>query len=239
MSVEVRRVEDTEEWNRYVDRAPASTFFHRAGVLELQAEHSGATLHPLAGFKGEEPVGIFPLFSLKKGPVTGVFSPPPYLFVTYLGPALLNQAKLSRRKAERRHLALIEGCFEHVAERSGPLFTQVTTTVGYGDVRPFKWSGYDVIPQYTYQVDLDAGEDGPLSRFSSDARRNVTASYDEDYVIEEGAEGVTLTATTEFELDRDLVGPILDATVISRQRKRELTRQFDYLASELADTAIE
>lgn len=186
MSVEVRRVEDAGEWDRYVERAPAATFFHRAGVLELQAEHSGATLHPLAGFKGEEPVGIFPLFSLSKGPVTGVFSPPPYLLVTYLGPVLLNQAKLSRRKAERRHLALIEGCFDHVAERSGPLFTQVTTSVGYRDVRPFKWSGYDVIPQYTYLVDLDAEGEGPLSRFSSDARRNVTASHDEDYVIEEG-----------------------------------------------------
>ena len=186
MSVEVRRVDDDEEWDEYVEAAPAATFFHRAEVLELQAEHAGATLYPLAGFKGEEPVGIFPLFSLRKGPVAGIFSPPPYLLVTYLGPVLLNQEKLSQRKAERRHLALIEGCLERVADEVDPWFTQVTTTVGYGDVRPFKWGGYEVIPQYTYHVDLDPDGEWPLDRFSADARRNVTADHDEEYVIEEG-----------------------------------------------------
>ena len=187
MSVEVRRVDDADDWDRYVERSPTSTFFHRSDVLELQAEHAGATLYPMAGFKGQEPVGIFPLFSLEKGPVTGVFSPPPYLLVSYLGPATLNQEKLSRRKAERRLRALIEGAMEQVVEDADPWFTQVTTPVGFGDVRPFKWGGYDVVPQYTYYVDLTTTEEeDPLSRFSSDARRNITAEYDVDYVIEEG-----------------------------------------------------
>lgn len=186
MSVEVRRVDDPDEWDRYVERSPTSTFFHRADVLELQAEHSGATLYPLAGFKGEEPVGVFPLFSLRKGPATGIFSPPPHLHVSYLGPATLNQAKLSRRKAERRLRALVEGSLERVAEETGSWFTQITTPVGFGDVRPFKWQGYDVVPRHTYYVDLDDRDGDPLSRFSADARRNVTADHDEEYVIEEG-----------------------------------------------------
>lgn len=59
------------------------------------------------------------------------------------------------------------------------------------------------------------------------------------YDLDELADGVTVTATTEFELDKSLVGPILDATIISRQRKRELTQQFDYLDSQVADTATE
>ena len=189
MSVEVRRVDDAEEWDRYVERSPTSTFFHRADVLDLQAEHAGAELYPMAGFKGQEPVGIFPLFALRKGPVTGIFSPPPYLLVSYLGPATLNQAKLSRRKAERRLRALVEGAMEQVIDETGPWFTQVTTPVGFEDVRPFKWGGYDVVPQYTYHVDLTDEEgdgSGPLPRFSSDARRNVTAEYEEAYVVEEG-----------------------------------------------------
>lgn len=188
MSVEVRRVDDSEEWDRYVDRSPTSTFFHRADVLELQAEHSGATLYPLAGFKGEEPVGVFPLFSLRKGPLTGLFSPPPFLLVSYLGPAMLNQGKLSRRKAERRLQALVEGSIERVSEAADPRFTQITTPVGFSDVRPFKWGGYDVVPRYTYHVDLSEGDEKALSRFSSDARRNVTRSHDEEYVIEEGGQ---------------------------------------------------
>lgn len=44
-----------------------------------------------------------------------------------------------------------------------------------------------------------------------------------------------VTAVTEFALDVALVGMILDATVIKRQRRKELTAQFDYLADEITD----
>ena len=50
------------------------------------------------------------------------------------------------------------------------------------------------------------------------------------YDVETTDAGTTVTATTEFALDASLVGPILDATIIKRQRRKELTAQFDYLA---------
>jgi hypothetical protein len=50
------------------------------------------------------------------------------------------------------------------------------------------------------------------------------------YRLEPAADGVTVTATTEFALDVALVGSLLDSTIITRQRRRELTNQFDYLA---------
>jgi hypothetical protein len=46
--------------------------------------------------------------------------------------------------------------------------------------------------------------------------------------------GTTLSVTTEFALDIALVGMILDATVIKRQRRKELSAQFAYLADELS-----
>lgn len=61
----------------------------------------------------------------------------------------------------------------------------------------------------------------------------------ETYYFLDEDDGVTITATTEFELDRSIVGPILDGTIISRQRKRELTQQFEYLESKLSDAAAE
>ena len=57
------------------------------------------------------------------------------------------------------------------------------------------------------------------------------------YTLEEGAGTVTVTATTDFALDVSVVGSILDSTVISRQRKKELTAQFDYLET-VATNAI-
>lgn len=49
------------------------------------------------------------------------------------------------------------------------------------------------------------------------------------YTLEEGDGTVTVTATTDFALDIDIVGSILDSTVIARQRRKELNGQFDYL----------
>jgi hypothetical protein len=52
------------------------------------------------------------------------------------------------------------------------------------------------------------------------------------YRLEDAGEGgVHVEAETNFALDVALVGELLDATVVSRQRRRELDAQFDYLES--------
>ena len=50
------------------------------------------------------------------------------------------------------------------------------------------------------------------------------------YVLTESGQGTKVTATTTFEIQARLIGPLLDATVVSRQRRRELTAQMKYLA---------
>jgi len=54
-----------------------------------------------------------------------------------------------------------------------------------------------------------------------------------EYVVEAVEGGSEVTATTEFALDLALVGQVLDATVIKRQRRSELESQFDWLESEV------
>jgi len=56
------------------------------------------------------------------------------------------------------------------------------------------------------------------------------------YVLEDAVDGTTVLATTDFALDASLVGPILDSTIISRQRRKELTDQFDYLEATVSET---
>jgi hypothetical protein len=55
------------------------------------------------------------------------------------------------------------------------------------------------------------------------------------YAVEESDGGVTVRATTDFAVDVGLVGEFLDATVIKRQRKKELNAQFDYLERVVAE----
>lgn len=53
------------------------------------------------------------------------------------------------------------------------------------------------------------------------------------YLVTEREGGSTVTGETHFELDLALVGELLDATVIKRQRRREIEKQFDWLEEQL------
>lgn len=63
----------------------------------------------------------------------------------------------------------------------------------------------------------------------------IFSSMETYYLIDSQNGETTVEATTEFELDASIVGPILDSTIISRQRKKELEKQFDYLEDVTAE----
>lgn len=186
MSITIEKTTDQESWNDYVERSPNGTAFHQYEALETQAAHSSTTLHALVGYKGQEPVGLFPVFEFQKGPIPFVFSPPFGLRVQYLGPALLNMAKLKQRKREQRHRAFVEGCLEWIDYEIGPRYMTTRTDWRYGDLRPYKWSGFEVQPSYTYVVDLEPDESDVMSRFSRTTRRRIRNHSDDRYVVEEG-----------------------------------------------------
>lgn len=187
MSIEIEEFtgDRRDEWERLVGQAPGATPFHRFPVLEVIAEHADASLHPLVGYKGQEPAGMFPVFVVRKGPVSTAFSPPPSLKIPYLGPAMLNVAKLKPSKAERRNRRFVESALDYVDEQFGPRYVHVRTNTRYRDTRPFTWNGFESTPYFTYVVDLEDGPDGLFDRFSRDARKNVRDARDADCVVEE------------------------------------------------------
>ncbi|MEY7849696.1 lipid II:glycine glycyltransferase FemX [Natrarchaeobius sp. A-rgal3] len=188
MSIDIRVLNprtDADEWNRYVERSDGTNPFFRAEALRLQAEDTGTRAHLLAGFKGQEAVGLFPVFEYTKGPITGAFSPAPRSWSCYLGPATLNVDKLKQRKADRRISRFLEGCLEWINEEISPQYSKFVAAE-FDDVRPFVWNDYDVTPGYTYVVDLEGDEQALLDRFSSDARSNVRNADEGAYVVEEG-----------------------------------------------------
>lgn len=175
MSVDVRPAdgEDRERWNRCVERSPHGTVFHQWEFLRVLERHSGWTLHALMGVKGEHPVGLFPVFELRKGPMAVVTSPPPGLGVSHLGPALLPGGR-KQRKRERLDVRFVEGCLDWLDDEIDPSFVHAVTSTDYGDVRPFQWNEFDATPKYTYELDLSGGSDAVLERVSRDARTSVT-----------------------------------------------------------------
>ncbi|WP_323676012.1 SRPBCC family protein [Halorubellus sp. PRR65] len=55
------------------------------------------------------------------------------------------------------------------------------------------------------------------------------------YTVAPTDDGSEVTVRTEFALDIALAGGLLDATVIKRQRKQELTAQLDWLETVVSD----
>jgi hypothetical protein len=172
MSIEIREVGvDSDDYQRYFNQSPQSTIFHHDRFLNLLADHSKMNLKILVGFKGQEPVGVFPFFIDHKLSMTLVYSPPPGFGVAYLGPFLLNVEKLKRRKVEKRHRRFIEGCEEWVSSNLQPKYVRVRTSTRYEDPRPFQWNDFESSPRYTYSVDLNASTDEIKQSFSKSLRR--------------------------------------------------------------------
>jgi hypothetical protein len=180
--------DDVEKWNDLVRRSPQGTPFHHSSAVEVFAEHSGAESYPLIGYKGQEPVGMFPVYELSRGPLTAAFSPPPDLEVVYQGPVLVNFSKLKRRKAQMRHRRFLDGCVEWIDAELAPNYVHVRTATGYDDARTLAWNDFEITPRYTYVVDITPESEDLLGRFSSDARRNVRNGHGDRCDISEGDE---------------------------------------------------
>lgn len=87
----------------------------------------------------------------------------------------------------------------------------------------------------TIELDLVATEE-PGSDFVYEQEAGIFESMVTRFSIEPSGDdsdgagaGVTVAGETDFALDASLVGPILDATIIKRQRRKELEGHFDFL----------
>ncbi len=188
MSIEITEFDtaDRDEWNELVSRSAAGTFFHHYDVLEVIEKHASARLYPLVGHKGQEPVGLFPVFELRNKGITMAFSPPPELGLLFMGPVTLMHDGLKRRKRERRRRRFVEGCLDVIEERVNPRYYRFCTPVGYKDPRPFTWNEYEMSPLHTYRLDLERDTDEIKRSFSKSLRRYLDTDEDNRFVVEEG-----------------------------------------------------
>ncbi|QAU11882.1 SRPBCC family protein [Halorubrum sp. BOL3-1] len=114
------------------------------------------------------------------------------------------------------------------------------------DVGPFvRSSGFDdvAVDGETVRVANDVGiasveltlelVEDPDADLAYEQREGTFEAMRTEYVAAPTAEGTEVTATAEFALDAALVGDLLDATVIERRRRSELSAQFDWLEDRL------
>ena len=87
---------------------------------------------------------------------------------------------------------------------------------------------------FEIELELDVVPDDEAV-LAYEQREGVFESMRTEYHVAAEDGGTTVTAMTDYEmLDLAVVGTLLDASVVRRQRRKELEAQFDWLAEQVA-----
>ena len=172
-----------DEWE---EQLPNSGFevFHLPDALSVLEAHADADCRLYAAKKGQETVGLLPVFVEERRVGRMVLSPPPGFSIPRLGPLVMPNSPKSRKR-EQINQALIGEVLDAVDADASTTLVRILSPLDYTDPRPFSWSGLDLQPKFTYVV--DAGEvatlDELMAGFSKSLRNKMRRLEDLDLHI--------------------------------------------------------
>ncbi|MCK5643435.1 MAG: GNAT family N-acetyltransferase [Gammaproteobacteria bacterium] len=189
MNIEVRvaKESDLELWDEVVNKSPHGTIFHQIEWLQIVETHTKSKLYPLIVYKGSEIVGIFPIFLQKKAFLKLVFSPPPKCAIPYLGPILVNYDDLKQNNKEKLLNEFIKQVDNFIFTEIRPNYVSFSLSYQLLDARFFKWNGYQIVPEYTYVLDLSKGTDNLWMQMSRHLRNEIKKASKVNIFVECGA----------------------------------------------------
>jgi len=176
----------------WADALPARGFepFHTAEALSVLDEYASGTLQLFAGYNGQNPVALLPLFVRRRAVGSVVTSPPPGFGVPRLGPILM-PASPKRSKQERLNRRFAEAIVDELSlDATRTLFYMIGNTQ-YTDPRPYRWADFDVETAFTYSLDVEGqSADDLLSNCSKSLRREIRDVRELDVTVDQaGLEG--------------------------------------------------
>ena len=158
---------DAGLWDNIVGSSPQGTVFHTWKCLKIIEKYSKTKLYPLIAQNGTGPIGCIPLFYQEKLWMRLLFSPPPHVALSRLGPVLAGYDGLKQYKKESNAIEF-QRCVDDFISQISPDYLAFSSAC-LQDSRCYKWSGYCVEPTYNYVYYLDSG----LDKVWSDIRRNT------------------------------------------------------------------
>jgi len=188
MTVEIRIAnnDDGKEWNAFISESPHGTLFHTWEWLKIAEKHTNMKLYPLIGIKHGAPIGVFPLFFQKKGPVHMVFSPPPHGALFYLGPVMTGYDTLKQSTLEKNYSEFQNSCETFIKNDLKAHYISISLPPTMKDSRPFFWSGYTIELYHDYVIDLSKGFDYLLQTYDKKQRQNLNRCKKRGITVEIG-----------------------------------------------------
>jgi len=172
-----------DEWERHL---PSSGFevFHTPEALEVMDRHLSGELRLYGGFKGEQPVGMLPVFAREQSVGQAFLSPPPSSGTPHLGPILMPTSP-KRRKREKVTERFVSGVLEELEAASPRTLLRIVCSADHTDPRSYRWEGLGVDVRFTYHLEVETDETEEILRsFSKSLRREIRNLDDTDVTIE-------------------------------------------------------
>jgi hypothetical protein len=177
---------DAKKWDMLISESPFGTLFHSWTWLHIIENHTHTKLYPVIGTKDNNPIGAYPLFFQRKGPIKTIFSPPPHVSVPYLGPVLIGKKTLIQEKWEQINLEFL-GSVEHFINNELKVnYLNISLPPHYIDPRHFLWSGYTVKPVYDYSVDTSKGIENLYKSLDYNKRAELKKANERGMTVEIG-----------------------------------------------------
>jgi hypothetical protein len=187
MNINLQLARDEEQWGELLTRAPHRTIFHTWKWLKIVEKNTKTKLYPFIGFKGTTPVGIIPLFYQKKGLLKLFFSPPSGAGLLYLGPLIIDYENMKQCKRESTFFEFQKAVDNYIFSKIKGNYARIRSSPGLMDLRPFRWTGYEVEPYYTYMIDLRKGRNFIWEGLKKELRKNIAQAEKMGINIEEGS----------------------------------------------------
>jgi hypothetical protein len=210
MEVEVKAAseKDASDWDSFLDESQLGTIYHKWDWLKLAEKYSvagmplqrvGCTLHPLMGYSGKKLVAVFPLFAYRHMLHHTVLSPPSRVEIPYLGPITDDSGlKQSRREALCNGLlAAVDG---YVKSELRPVMAGITTSPGVVDSRPYRFFGFEVSPNFTYEIPLSKPLESIKAGLNKDIRSKIKSS--EAAGVDVGIGGADISGLYDLQRER-------------------------------------
>lgn len=162
MSLELKELATSraDTWDQTVQHFDRATIFHTRPWLEIVSEVYDARLRLFGIYEGDEQMGLFPVFSVRKGPFDVLASPLSGWVTPYLGP-LVPEGRLGD---------FIQA-FEDLLTREGPDYIEIV----FPDQRegPFNEKGFSIELRSTYILDLEPDVDIMWGKLEGKCRNMV------------------------------------------------------------------
>jgi len=188
LKLELLDTDNEKIWDHYLHGSGQGSVYHSLDWLKLLESYSDSELHLFTAKKGEQCVGLFPLFTRRRFGIITLFSPPPTLAVPYLGPAFpANSTK--RSEVESIAIGFLDLVLGYIGSHLNihPSYSLIHTDPQLVDMRPFSWRGFNVQPLYSYIIGIEPGLDNIRRGFSQSERRYLKrVEKDEDIKVEIG-----------------------------------------------------